>query len=206
MRCCINSVIYRWCRDPCIHKLIPRRKRILKKFGERVAEIQMQHPDRRLQVYHEDEARFGQQGTMTRVWVRTGSRPRVVRQTQSGFVDVLAARCAQTGQAEGLIAPRLDTGIVHMFLAQLSRRLEPVVQAVLVWDGAGYHRSHDLKCPSNGPFRLREWQVINGHSRDLSFYSSNVSLAISDADAGTGMISYREWCVGRRRTRSPLDR
>jgi transposase len=102
-----------------------------------------------LQVFHEDEARFGQQGTLTRVWARTGSRPRAVRQIQYGFVYVLGATCAQTGQAEGLIAPRLDTGIVNLFLAQLSRTLEPDVQAVLVWDGAGYHRSHNLICPSN---------------------------------------------------------
>ena len=49
----------------------------------------------------------------------------------------------------GLIAPRLDTGIVNIFLAQLSRTLEPDVQVVLVWDGTGYHRSHDLICPAN---------------------------------------------------------
>jgi transposase len=72
-----------------------------------------------------------------------------VRQTQYGFVYVLTATCAQTGQAEGLIAPRLDTGIVNLFLAQLSQRLEPGVQAVLVWDGAGYHRSSGLICPAN---------------------------------------------------------
>ena len=102
-----------------------------------------------MQVFHEDEARFGQQGTLTRVWARTGSRPRAVRQHQYGFVYVLGATCAETGQAEGLIAPRLDTGIVNIFLAQLSRTLEPDVQAVLVWDGAGDHRSHDLICPPN---------------------------------------------------------
>jgi transposase len=62
---------------------------------------------------------------------------------------VLAATCAETGQAEGLIAPRLDTGIVNLFLEQLSRTLKPDVQAVLVWDGAGYHRAHDLVCPEN---------------------------------------------------------
>lgn len=62
---------------------------------------------------------------------------------------MLGATCAETGQAEGRIAPRLDTGIVNIFLAQLSRTLEPDVQAVLVWDGAGDHRSHDLICPSN---------------------------------------------------------
>jgi hypothetical protein len=64
-------------------------------------------------------------------------------------VYVLAATCAETGQAEGLIAPQLDTSIINLFLAQLSATLDPDVLAVLVWDGAGYHRSHDLKCPTN---------------------------------------------------------
>lgn len=111
--------------------------------------IQKQHPERRLQVFHEDEARFGQQGTLTRVWARTGSRPRAVRQTQYGYVYVLAATCSETGQAEGLIAPRLDTDIVNLFLAQLSKTLAPNVQAVLVWDRAGYHRAKALRCPAN---------------------------------------------------------
>ncbi len=62
---------------------------------------------------------------------------------------VLGATCAETGQAEELIAARLDTGIRNLFLSPLSRTLEPDVQAVLVWDGAGDHRSHDLICPPN---------------------------------------------------------
>ena len=147
--CCISSGIRRWFRVLSILSRTPQRRRSLKKFDEQLSEIPTRHPDRRLQVFHEDEARFGQQGTLTRVWARTGSRPRAVRQTQSGFVYVLAATCAATGQAEGLIAPRLDTGIVNLFLAQLSQTLEPDVQAVLVWDGAGYHRSRDLACPPN---------------------------------------------------------
>jgi hypothetical protein len=60
-----------------------------------------------------------------------------------------AATCAATGQAEGLIAPRLDTAIVKLILAQLSQTLPPDVQAVLVWDGAGFHRANDLVCPKN---------------------------------------------------------
>lgn len=62
---------------------------------------------------------------------------------------MLGATCGETGQAEGLIAPRLDTGVVNLFLAQLSKTLAADVQAVLVWDGAGYHRANDLVCPSN---------------------------------------------------------
>ncbi len=74
---------------------------------------------------------------------------RAVRQTQYGFVFVLAATCPATEQAEGLITPPLDTPIVNLFLAQLVAMLEPDVQAVLVWDGAGFHRANDLICPSN---------------------------------------------------------
>jgi hypothetical protein len=70
-----------------------------------------------------------------------------VRQTRYGYV--LAATYAAKGQAEGLIAPRLDTTIVNLFLAQLSKILASDVQAALVRDGAGYHRANDLVCPSN---------------------------------------------------------
>ena len=60
-----------------------------------------------------------------------------------------SAERMEKGQAEVLISPRLDTGIVNLFLTQFSATLAPDVQAVLVWDGAGYHRANDLRCPSN---------------------------------------------------------
>jgi hypothetical protein len=62
---------------------------------------------------------------------------------------MLAATCAATGQAKGLIAPRLDTGIVNLFPGQLSQTLSPDVQAVLVWDGAGGHSANELAGPEN---------------------------------------------------------
>ena len=42
--------------------------------------IREPHPDEEVRVHFEDEARFGQQGTLCRVWARRGSRPRGVRQ------------------------------------------------------------------------------------------------------------------------------
>jgi len=41
---------------------------------------------RALRVYFMDEARFGQQGTTTRVWAPTGSRPTAVKQTRYEWV------------------------------------------------------------------------------------------------------------------------
>ena len=40
------------------------------------------HPRRRVEVWQQDEARIGQQGTLTRVWGERGSRPSAVRQTE----------------------------------------------------------------------------------------------------------------------------
>jgi Winged helix-turn helix len=64
-------------------------------FGEVVVDhieaIREAHPDEQVQVWFEDEARFGPQGTWTRVWARRGARPRGVRPTQYRFRYVLTA-------------------------------------------------------------------------------------------------------------------
>ncbi len=39
-------------------------------------------PLRRIDIWLQDEARFGQQNTTTRLWDETGSRPRAVKQQQ----------------------------------------------------------------------------------------------------------------------------
>src|SRR3954470_13202916 len=104
---------------------------------DQIQAITEAHPDEDVQVWFEDEARFGQQGTLARVWARRGSRPRGVRQTQYGYLDVLTAICVGTGAASGLIAPTLNVGVVNLFLEQFSRELPAGAHAVLVWDGGG---------------------------------------------------------------------
>jgi transposase len=107
------------------------------------------HPGKRLRIYFQDEARFGQQGTTTRVWAKTGSRPTAVRQTAYQYVWVVAAVCPETGHSSGLITPRLDTRYINAFLQQLSQDLAPDEQAVMLWDGAGFHRGKELQLPAN---------------------------------------------------------
>ncbi len=109
--------------------------------------IRKAHPGQRIEVWFQDEARFGQQGTLTRVWAKTGSRPRAVRQTQYDYLYVLGAVCPESGQSVGLLAPYLDTTIVNRFLAQFAQELTPGVHAVLIWDQAGFHTSKALEIP-----------------------------------------------------------
>jgi transposase len=102
-----------------------------------------------VEVWFQDEARFGQQGTLTRVWAQRGSRPRAVRQTQYDYLYVLGAVCPASGQSVGLMAPYLDTAIVNRFFAQFTQELAPDVHAVIIWDQAGFHTAKALKIPGN---------------------------------------------------------
>lgn len=115
----------------------------------RLQAIQEEHPDKQLRVYFQDESRFGQQGSTTNVWAQRGSRPRVVRQTEYRYLWVLGAVCPETGHAEGLLSPRLNTTVVNHFLEQFSSTLAPQEQAVMIWDGAGFHTSKQLRVPTN---------------------------------------------------------
>ena len=116
---------------------------------EQIDAIAAEHPSKEVRVYFEDEARFGTQGTITRVWARKGSRPRAVRQNGREWLYVLMAVCAATGAASALIMPELNTAVVNLFLEQFSRELPAGVHAVLIWDGAGYHTGGDLVVPGN---------------------------------------------------------
>jgi transposase len=116
---------------------------------EHIAAIAEQHPGKVVQVWTQDEARFGQKGTLTRVWARRGSRPRRVRQDGRESLYVLTAVCAVSGAAVGLIMPELNTAVVNLFLEEFARQLAPGVHAVLLWDNAGYHTGGGLVVPEN---------------------------------------------------------
>ena len=97
----------------------------------------------------QDEARVGQQGTLTRVWARTGSRPAAVRQTEYEWVYVWAAVEPATGASVAMITPDVNTGQMNTFLAGLSGALAAGEHAVLVLDGAGWHVAGGPSVPAN---------------------------------------------------------
>src|SRR5512132_1512330 len=116
---------------------------------EQIDALAEAHPQKEIRTYFQDEARFGQKGTITRVWARRGSRPRAVRQTGFTSLYVLAAVCAATGARWALIMPALRPEVVRLLLAQCAREWAAGGHAVLIWDGAGFHPGLDLVVPSN---------------------------------------------------------
>lgn len=96
-----------------------------------------------------DEARFGQQGTTTRMWARTGSRPTAVKQTRYEWVYLYAAVEPATGASVALQAPNINTGTMNVFLKMLAADLGPRDHAVLIMDQAGWHKARKLVVPDN---------------------------------------------------------
>jgi len=89
----------------------------------RLKKITAANPGKKIRVYFQDEARFGQQGSITRVWAKTGSRPEVVRQTEYQYLWVIGAVCPDTGRTEGLLSPRLNADVINAFLEEFSETI-----------------------------------------------------------------------------------
>ena len=90
-------------------------------------------------VWFQDEARIGQQNTTTRLWAKTGSRPRAVKQQQFEYVHLFGAVCPSTGQTEAYISPFVHKAAMKQHLQQISAATPTGRYAVVIMDGAGWH-------------------------------------------------------------------
>ena len=61
---------------------------------------------------------MGQQGTLTRVWARRGTRPRAPRDTRYTWAYVFGAVCPTRGVAAGMILPAVNTEAMNEFLQE----------------------------------------------------------------------------------------
>jgi hypothetical protein len=105
--------------------------------------------DKPLEIGFQDEARIGQKGTLTRLWARTGSRPRAPRDTRYEWAYLFGAVCPQRAVGAALVLPYADSQAMNLHLREIGRTVAPGAHAVLVLDGAGWHTSTSLRPPDN---------------------------------------------------------
>ncbi len=97
-----------------------------------------------------DEARIGQQGTLTRVWAERGSRPSAPRDQRYDWAYLFGAICPARGLGAALVLPTADAAMMNLHLAEISAAVTPGAHAVLILDGAGWHQSGGrLRVPGN---------------------------------------------------------
>lgn len=102
-----------------------------------------------LEIWFQDEARVGQQGTLTRLWARQGTRPRAPKDCRYAWAYIFGAVCPARRTGAALVMPHANTGAMNAHLAEISAQVSPGAHALLVLDGAGWHRSTDLVVPPN---------------------------------------------------------
>ncbi len=100
-----------------------------------------------VEIWFTDEARVGQQGTLTRVWAKRGSRPRALRDRRFEWAYLFGAICPERGTGAAIIMPEVNVAAMDEHLAEISRRVSVGAIALLVLDGAGWHSSPRLKLP-----------------------------------------------------------
>ena len=102
-----------------------------------------------VEVWFTDEARVGQQGTITRVWAKRGSRPRAARDRRYEWSYLFGAICPERSTGAAIIMPEVNIEAMNEHLTEISRRVSVGAIALLVLDGAGWHSSPQLKVPDN---------------------------------------------------------
>ncbi len=106
-------------------------------------------PGTPVEVWFMDEARVGQQGTLTRVWAKRGTRPRAVRDRRYTWAWLFGAVCPERGVGAAVVLPHVNVEAMNLHLAEIGRRVAEGAHAVLVLDGAGWHTSPRLRVPEN---------------------------------------------------------
>jgi hypothetical protein len=103
-----------------------------------------------IEVWFQDEARVGQQGTLEYIWAPKGSRPLAVRDNRHDSVYLFGALCADRAVGAAIIMPAVNSEAMNEHLKEISTQVAPGSHAVLVCDGAGWHqRGGRLLVPDN---------------------------------------------------------
>jgi hypothetical protein len=127
-----------------------QRRKNIKKFGDIACEaVADRLCGRPVELWWQDEARVGQQGTLTRIWARRGTRPRAVRDHRFNWAYLFGAICPARGTGAAVIMPEVNVEAMNEHLAEISRCVSVGAIALLVLDGAGWHRSPRLDLPDN---------------------------------------------------------
>ena len=95
-----------------------------------------------------DEARFGLQTSLARIWAVSGKPLQVkVKQGYQNFY-IYGAVEPKTGDNFSLFLPWVNTEMMNLYLEQMSSAYEND-EIVIIMDQAGWHKSKDLTVPGN---------------------------------------------------------
>lgn len=114
-----------------------------------MAQVKTANPQAEVQLWSQDEARFGLQPIIKRRWSKVGTRPCAEVNPRYEWTWSYGAVEMATGNSFFLILPNLQATSVEIFLREFAVCYGLGTQkiAILLWDGAPAHRAN-LKVPA----------------------------------------------------------
>lgn len=94
-------------------------------------------------MWYLDEARFGQQGRLSKIWHLKGTRPQIHRQIQYENAWIYGAINPESGDHFGLILPSVNRDCAKIFMQHLYKHIGSDRKVVLIMDQAKWHFSHN---------------------------------------------------------------
>lgn len=106
--------------------------------------------DKPIEIWFQDEARVGQQGSLEYMWAPIGSRPLAVRDNRRDSVYLFGALCPSRAIGAAIIMPAANSEAMSEHLAEIGTQIATGAHAVLLCDGAGWHQNGGrLAVPNN---------------------------------------------------------
>jgi hypothetical protein len=86
------------------------------------------------------------QGTLTRIWAKRGTRPRIRRDRRFTWAYLFGAICPARGTGAALVRPTVSIEARNKHLAEISQCVSVSAIALLILDGVGWHGSRVSSC------------------------------------------------------------
>jgi len=155
-----------------------------------------------IEIWFQDEARVGQQGSLSYQWALRGSRPPAVRDNRHDSAYIFGAICPARARGAAIVTPWVNSEAMTIHLAEIGKQVGPGAHAVLVCDGAGWHQTGQrLTVPDNVTLlRLppyspelnpieNVWEYLRGNKLSRSVWQSYDDIVQACCDAWNWLIA-----------------
>lgn len=107
------------------------------------------HPAAAVEVWAQDEARFGLIPSTRRIWARKGRRPLSCSRRRYEWGYLYGFVHPHTGRGEWVVGTTVNVEAMNQVLQEFAKAVGagPKKRVIIVWDGAGWHTSDRLEVP-----------------------------------------------------------
>ena len=116
----------------------------------KLAEVAQRHPEKTIEIWYQDEMRYGQKTRMAYEWKLSGTQYQKIKQLGFENKYIYGAVHPESGKHVGLVFSECCTEVMNIHLNLISQAIGGSIHGIIVMDCAGWHsKAKELKIPTN---------------------------------------------------------